>query len=114
MSESEDDRVLFIGSRALLGDDKDVELSDTAAATEEGSRQSERNYAVPDELLKTYYFGCRGFHPRWLQVLANKKFFTFILCLFTLIEGAVVSGNVRVNGLTSPTPRHITRACVLG
>ena len=39
-----------------------------------------------------YYFGCCCCHPRWLQVLANAKVYTFILSLFILVEGAVASG----------------------
>ena len=39
-----------------------------------------------------YYYGCGRCHPRWLQVLANAKFYTLILSLFILVEGAIASG----------------------
>eukprot|EP00731_Ephydatia_muelleri_P010124 Em0005g710a len=39
-----------------------------------------------------YFCGIRGWHPRCLQVFRNAKFFTFLLCLYCFIEGAVVSG----------------------
>ena len=41
---------------------------------------------------RVYYFGCGPCHPRWLQVLANPKVYTFLLCLFVVVEGAIVSG----------------------
>ncbi len=30
--------------------------------------------------------------PQCLQIFASKKFFTFMLCIFGLIEGALISG----------------------
>lgn len=45
-----------------------------------------------DELLKQYYFGCGPFHPKWLQFLANKKFFTLLACCFTCLHSSIVSG----------------------
>ena len=39
-----------------------------------------------------YYFGFRFWHPKWLQILADAKFYTFILVLFVLVEGAITSG----------------------
>lgn len=47
---------------------------------------------IPPDLLKTYYCGCGPCHPKWLNVFANKKFFTFLLCMYTLYEGALVTG----------------------
>ena len=92
MSDSEDDKVIFISRDAVVDGNDGVELSHTAGESVISRRSHESHYAVPEDLLKSYYFGCKSWHPRGLQVLANKKFFTFILCLFTLIEGAVVSG----------------------
>ena len=43
---------------------------------------------------KHYYFGIRCWHPKWLQILANAKFFTFLLCINGLVEGALVSGEL--------------------
>ena len=39
-----------------------------------------------------YYYGCGRCHPRWLQFLANAKFYTLILSLFIVVEGAIASG----------------------
>ena len=48
---------------------------------------------VPAELTKTYYFGCGPCHPHWLQWLfARKKVFTFLLCCYAFLQGAIVSG----------------------
>lgn len=47
---------------------------------------------VPSEVLKTYYFGIGPCHPKWFQFLAKRRVFTFLLCMFAMIEGAVVSG----------------------
>jgi len=43
---------------------------------------------------KMYYFGIGSWHPKWLQVFASKNFFTFLLCVFGVVEGALISGNV--------------------
>lgn len=51
---------------------------------------------TPSDLLETYYCGCGPCHPKCLQVFANKKFFTFLLSVFTLLEGAVLSGKPHV------------------
>ena len=40
----------------------------------------------------THYCGILACHPTWLQVFAKKKVFTFLLFLFALVEGAIVSG----------------------
>lgn len=51
---------------------------------------------VEDELQvppsPRYYCGIGRFRPKCLQVFASKKFFTFILCVYCLIEGAVSTG----------------------
>ena len=39
-----------------------------------------------------FYFGCGPWHPKWLQVLANAKFYTFILCFFVIVERSITSG----------------------
>ena len=41
---------------------------------------------------RNYYFGIRSWHPQWLQLLASAKFYTFCLCVASMIEGALVSG----------------------
>ena len=48
---------------------------------------------IPPELSKTYHFGCCPWHPQWLQWLfARKKFFTFLLCCYAFLQGAIVVG----------------------
>ena len=42
--------------------------------------------------VKQYYCGIGPCHPKTLQWFASAKFFTFILSLNGLIEGALVSG----------------------
>ena len=59
---------------------------------EELQQETEEIVQVPPDVLKLYYFGCGSFHPKWLQILANKKFFTFLLCLFAFLQGSIVSG----------------------
>ena len=54
--------------------------------------QDNEDSNIPPDLLKTYYCGCGPVHPKWLQVFANKKFFTFLLSLYTLFEGAIIVG----------------------
>ena len=48
--------------------------------------------SAPPDLLKTYYFGCGPCHPKWLQVFAKKKFFTFLFFSFTCLLASVASG----------------------
>lgn len=43
---------------------------------------------------KEYYCGFGKCRPKWLQVFRNAKFFTFLMCLNSTIEGAIVSGTV--------------------
>ncbi len=53
------------------------------------------NDRVDDESItnKTQYnCGILLCRPKWLQIFARKKFFTFLLFLFALVEGAIVSG----------------------
>lgn len=44
--------------------------------------------------VKPYYCGVGPCHPKKLQWFASAKFFTFILSLNGLIEGALVSGRL--------------------
>ena len=57
---------------------------------EEGSREDEE---VPAELQSTYYFGCGPYYSKQLHwLMARKKVFTFLLCCYAFIQGAIVSG----------------------
>ncbi len=51
------------------------------------------NKDEPDNgMLTMFHFGVGAFHPKPLQYFASTKFFTFMLCVFGLVEGAVISG----------------------
>ena len=41
---------------------------------------------------KEYYCGLGPWHPPWLQVLRDGRVFTLLLCLASIIEGALVTG----------------------
>ena len=45
---------------------------------------------------RDFRFGFFWFHPDWLQIFRNAKFFTLLLCLFSLVEGAIISGNADI------------------
>ena len=52
---------------------------------------------TPDTLqdqadVPNYYCGAGPCRPKYLQVFANTKFFTMILCVFALTEQALISG----------------------
>ena len=61
--------------------------------TQESAQELMKGDSVTEE--PQYYFGIRCWHPQWMQVaFANAKFFTFILCINGLVEGALVSGKL--------------------
>ena len=43
-----------------------------------------------------YYCGAGPCRPKHLQVFANSKFFTAILCLFAMTETALISGKLNI------------------
>ena len=45
-----------------------------------------------EEEEKEYFCGLGPWHPPWLQWLRDARVFTFLLCLFSAVEGALVSG----------------------
>ena len=51
--------------------------------------------AVQGEDDKEYFFGCGPWHPDGLQIFRDARFFTFLICLFATIEGALVSGTYK-------------------
>lgn len=57
------------------------------------------NLTIPPELAKSYTFGCNRFHPKFLQKLANKKFFTAILSVFAFFQSAIVSGKLKSDNI---------------
>ena len=70
-----------------------IETSDDVQLQEindNGRTKNQVNQSPPPD--KVYYFGCGSCHPKWLQCFADGKFYTFIFCLFVIVEGAIVSG----------------------
>ena len=67
------------------------------AGREDGGDEKSRQPAQ-----KEYYCGCGPWHPPWLQVFRDGRVFTFLLCLASTIEGALVSGTVK----PPPPPCH--------
>ena len=47
-----------------------------------------------EPLEKEYFCGIRRWHPASFQIFRTAKFFTFILCLYCIIEGALISGKL--------------------
>lgn len=72
---------------------KSSEETDAAGFAKLETRESSQELVEASENEpKKYYFGISCWHPGWLQILANAKFFTFLLCINGLVEGALVSG----------------------
>ena len=63
----------------------------TEEETEQTNEDREFSLAPPGR-LPLFHFGCGPFHPGWLQALADPKVYTFLLCLFGIVEVATVSG----------------------
>ncbi|CAI8032338.1 Solute carrier organic anion transporter family member 4A1 [Geodia barretti] len=70
-------------------DDSRDENGGPATVSETGKKE-ERKVQGEDE--KEYFCGCGPWHPHRLQIFRDARFFTFLLCLFATIEGALVSG----------------------
>ena len=70
-------------------DNSDIQLQEINGNAQT-KKQADDQSSAPD---KEYYFGCGSCHPRWLQCFADGKCYTFILSLFVIVEGAIVSGN---------------------
>ena len=76
------------------------ELNSTGnhATTDAPSQQPDSTSATDQqEPDKVYYFGCRLWHPQWLQVFANAKFYTVILCLFVIVEASITAGELKLH-----------------
>ena len=69
-------------NNAVVGDKN----GDPASSKSEGARSQESGGE------SEYYCGCGPWHPPQLQVFRDARVFTFLLCLFATIEGALVSG----------------------
>ena len=69
-------------STSLNAGDEEMELQ----------KQDSEDTAESPVGKKVFYYGCGPWHPKWLQVLATDKFYTFILSIFVLVEGAITAG----------------------
>ena len=74
-----------------------AELAKSVSAAAEGNKNGDLSQwsggereSLPQS--KEYYCGCGPWHPPLLQVFRDARVFTFLLCLFATIEGALVSG----------------------
>ena len=107
MSEATDfkEAPLFIsGATIVVGDKRNNSSSNGVVKQqhkESSQKQEDREHDeylkdVPLELTKRYYFGCGPCHPKWLQIFAQKKLFTILLCGFAFLQGAIVSGELLI------------------
>lgn len=73
---------------------KNVELQDPVGLGKERhlSSSSTGSRRKGSEQPVEYYCGVGRCRPSWMQRLRDARFFTFLLCLNTFIEGALVSG----------------------
>ncbi len=68
---------------------------------EEGGREREGGAGQEEEDGERhldgphYYCGVGQCRPKWIQLFAKANFFTFLLCLNSLVEGAIVSGKCK-------------------
>ena len=69
-------------------DDSRDENGGPAAVSETGKKEERKVQGEERE----YFCGCGPWHPYRLQIFRDARFFTFLLCLFATIEGALVSG----------------------
>ena len=70
--------------------------AETKSPLEESARESvPAGEAAPEEEEEEdveYFCGVGPWHPASLQRLRDARIFTFLLCLFSTVEGALVSG----------------------
>ena len=63
------------------------------ADDDDDAHQSHGSLAAGEDAEDVEYFcGVGPWHPAWLQRLRDARVFTFLLCLFSTVEGALVSG----------------------
>ncbi len=77
--------------------DSAILVSSTASSSSDSSHESAASSTSSQILVPTtgereYFCGIGKCRPQWIQVFRSTKFFTFILCLNSVIEGALVSG----------------------
>ena len=52
---------------------------------------------VEEECPVEYFCGIGSFRPKFLQVFRDAKFFTFLISLYCLLEGALATGKTLYN-----------------
>ena len=73
-------------------DDQFSSEHDNTMLIDDDARDEEDGESAGLQAPPRHYCGIGRFRPKCLQVFATKKFFTFILCVYCLIEGAVTTG----------------------
>ncbi len=77
--------------KVLFDLDSDLGSGFTAMEKESGAQ-----FAVEDEDVENkpveYFCGFGSCRPKCLQVFRNAKFFTFLLCCYTFLEGSLATG----------------------
>lgn len=111
------DETVDLGIPPMIAEVVDNTLTKENGAGDEFNRstsiQSQQTGEVPAELLKTYYCGCGPFHPKFLQLFASKKFFTFLMFVYALIQGCIVTGFSSVN-VSSIETRYSLSSTLIG
>ena len=95
MSEEVDFTQLAPGFVDALAGDRNGDLASSSTAGGEREAEGSREGSEGEGRKgagREYYFGCGPWHPPQLQVFRDARVFTFLLCLFATIEGALVSG----------------------
>ena len=67
-------------------------ISSNAISKERHLSSSSKRSSLMEDARTDYFCGLGRCRPKWLQVLVDARFFTFLLCLNCFIEGALVSG----------------------
>ena len=94
---------------------KDVELQNYAGLEKERHPSSSsatgslRSGKAAEQQPVEYYCGVGRCRPSWMQRLRDARFFTFLLCLNTFIEGALVSGEYFTTKCKSNTKNSLRK-----
>ncbi len=66
--------------------------SSQVLVSEDEHKEDLETTADGEAIVKEYFCGIWRCRPKWLQIFRSSKFFTFIMCLYSIIEGAIVTG----------------------
>ena len=73
-------------------DDDESESESRLALSEQHGAGTDTLRSLSLTTEEEFFCGCGPCHPPWLQWLRDARVFTALLCLFSTIEGALVSG----------------------